>query len=459
MLHHSVQSYIRQHDLIRPGDEVVVGVSGGADSVALSHILHRLSKRMKFEIVIAHLNHRIRAKAADRDEAFVKAWAETLGVEFLSDRRDVPALAKEQSVSIEMAARAARHEFFRSCGGDAVAVAHTSDDQAETVLMRFIRGSGARGLGGMLPVATLRGLKIIRPLLGTPRVEVKRYLREQNIAWREDASNRDPAHLRNRIRRNLLPVLEKEYNPSIRETLCRTAIVFSDEDRFLTEWAVRSAHIDKTYQLRLEQWISLPVALRRRVLMGWLEARGYPPERIDFDLIQRALQLTEDQRGSQRLSLENGWILVRRYGNLQLAREGEFAASLSQPVQVPGVTRMRKEGWSISAQWSKGILTSRPTRPGRIPAAASISAKKVGLAAIVVRSWREGDRMKPYGLRGSKKLQDIFVDAKIPRDTRHTIPVFECRKEIIWIPGYRIARDWALSSETEPALHLHIRRT
>ncbi len=458
MLHLKVQAYIRQCDLIQPGDEVVVGVSGGADSIALSHILSRLSKRMKFGIVIAHLNHQIRGKAADEDEAFVKAWAETLGVEFLCERRDVPKWANEQSISTEMAARAARHEFFRTCGGEAVAVAHTADDQAETVLMRFLRGSGARGLGGMLPVATLRGLKIIRPLLGSSRAGVEEYLRRENIPWREDASNRDPKHVRNRVRHTLLPLLEKEFNPAIRETLRRTAAVLGDEDRILAEWAVQSADIDKSYQLRLNHWRAVPMALQRRILMGWLEGRGYPPEHIDFDLVQRALRLMDDLCGTERLTLENGWVLVRRYRHLQLIRETEDAASFAQILLVPGTTEMPREGWRISTKWSKGILKTRPTTPGRIPATASISAAKVGRAAIVVRSWRDGDRMKPYGLRGSKKLQDIFVDAKIPRDTRHTIPVFECRKEIIWIPGYRIARDWALKSESEPALHLRIRR-
>lgn len=408
-----VKAAIERGNLIPAGASVVVGVSGGADSVALLHILHRLG----YSLVAAHLNHSIRGAEADGDEAFVKALCKKLGIECVTQKTDVPALAKEKGISIEMAAREARHKFFRSQVESpkskvVVALAHHADDQLETFFLRAARGSGLSGLGGMRSSQKLEGLILTRPMLGIRKHEIIEWLEKNKGAgsacWREDATNTDETISRNIVRHQILPILGK-LNDRAAENILRTMEILRDEED----------HPEK--------------AARRREVRDWLIEQGVTPT---FDAVEQVVSFSEKASGTQFLDLE-GFRIVNEYGALRV----EVGCA------VPGAPRTPRTAVpTIKIEEGVGIL--------RGPWCASISLAKVAGRKVAVRAAQPGDRMEPYGMGGSKKLQDIFTDLKIPKAKRENWPVAECGGEIIWLPGYRIARGWELSGETEPALHL-----
>ena len=414
-----VKEAIERENLIPEGVRVIVGVSGGADSVALLNILHRL----EIPLTVAHLNHSIRGAEADADEVFVKNLCEKLGVECVTEKTDVPALAKEKGISLEMAAREARHEFFRSQVESqkskvVVALAHHADDQLETFFLRAARGSGPAGLGGMKSFQCLGKLTLVRPMLGIRKNEIFQWLEKnkgagsrrrqgyggqaacfqwlekEGIEWREDATNTDESIPRNRVRHQILPTLGK-INERAAENILRTMeILRADEETQVARTAARDQLIEF----------------------------GVSPT---FDAIEQLIEFSARTDGTTFLDLE-GIRLVNEYGTV-----GRAAPSEPKTVQM-------KEG--------VGILRGRWE--------ASVSLEKIAGRDVTVRTAEPGDRMNPYGMNGSKKLQDIFTDLKIPKAQRADWPVVECGGEIIWLPGYRIAQGWELFSDTEPALHL-----
>lgn len=423
-----VKAAIERGTLIPEGAYIVVGVSGGADSVALLHILHRLG----YSVTAAHLNHSIRGAEADGDEQFVKNLCEKLGIECVTQKIDVPALARERGLSFEMAARGARHEFFRSLS-PVIALAHHADDQLETFFLRAARGAGPGGLGGMrsfqcfenvdavssprsqcsgnavrTPRLRPRTLTLVRPMLGIRRAEIIQWLEKEKIEWREDATNTDEDIARNLVRRQILPILGK-LNDRAAENILRTMEILRDEED----------HPER--------------AARRREIRDWLIENGVTP---DFNSIERVIEFSAETSGSRSLDLE-GLRIVNEYGVLKV---GQASSLPGQPGRPP----------HIRIEEGVGIL--------RGPWCASVSLANVAGREVTVRVAKPGDRMEPYGMEGSKKLQDIFIDLKIPKAQRDNWQVVECGGEIIWLPGYRIARGWELFSDTEPALHLFLDR-
>ncbi len=398
-----VKAAIERGNLIPEGAYIAVGVSGGADSVALLHILHRLG----YLVTAAHLNHSIRGAEADGDEQFVKNLCEKLGIKCVTAKTDVPSQAKEKGLSLEMAAREARHEFFRSLS-PVIALAHHADDQLETFFLRAARGTGPSGLSGMRFFQTLESLTLIRPMLGIRRVEIIQWLEKKKIEWREDATNTDEDIARNLVRRQILPILGK-LNDRAAENILRTMEILRDEED----------HPER--------------AARRREIRDWLIEQGVTP---DFNSIERVIEFSAETSGSRSLDLE-GLRIVNEYGVLKV---GQASSLPGQPGRPP----------HIRIEEGVGIL--------RGPWCASVSQANVAGREVIVRIAKPGDRMEPYGMEGSKKLQDIFTDLKIPKAQRDNWLVVECGGEIIWLPGYRIARGWELFSDTEPALHLFLDR-
>lgn len=442
---------------------MLVAVSGGADSVALLHALWTRTRGRRGRLVVAHLNHGIRGASAEADARFVRVLARRLGIPCVIGRTDVPVLARRRKLSIEMAAREARYAFLaktaRKVGACAVATAHTADDQAETVLLKLLRGAGPAGLSGIPAETRIDGICVVRPLLRATRRDVLAYLRSRKLDWREDETNRDPRFLRNRVRHELLPLLERDYNPAIRATLGRTAEVLGAEDEWMDLEARkalgRCMSSGKGPALNTEALRDQPLALRRRVLRLWLAQSGVPAERLDFDAVARVDRLARGSRMSCAIDLAGGWEVRRERDTL---RAGPARKECSSPfrcrVRVPGTTLIPELGLAIEVSLSSGVAKERDTTPGRLPARASLSAAAWRRRVLWVRSWRPGDRMAPFGLRGSKKVQDILTDAKVPRDERGRIPLFECGGDIVWIPGYRIARDWAVRDRADVALQI-----
>ncbi len=438
--------------LLPRGGHLLVAVSGGADSTALLLALHALAPALKLRLSVAHLNHGLRGAAAAADANFVKRLAQSLSIPLISGRARVAERARRRRLSLEMAARESRYDFLvraaRGVGANAIATAHTLDDQAETVLLRLLRGAGTTGLGGIAPDVELQGVRVIRPLLRVSRAEIERFLQARGQPWCEDASNNDTAMLRNRVRHELLPLLERRFNPRIRETLARTAAIARDEDALLDAAAAADDPRDLAALTRL------PVALRRRALRRWLIEAGTPPEAVGFDCLAGIERLTATSRGTRRLALAAGWSVERRYGRLVLHRpalapvrlkiERKIESSAGVwPLRLPGLTRLAALGLIVTVRRAAGVARERPARPGVWPVRATLSETVRAGRTLALRAWRPGDRMRPFGLRGTRKLQDIFTDAKTPLIERAGLPVMVCGEEIVWVPGYRIAAAWA----------------
>ncbi len=497
-----VQAAIRRQNLFRPGQQILVGVSGGADSIALLALLRELAPAWKLRLTAAHLHHGIRGAEADRDARFVRAFARRLGVGFIAGRKDVPRLARQRGISLEMAGREARYAFFaeaarrRHCA--VVATAHTADDQAETILMKLARGTGAQGLAG-IPFVTRRGaLNIVRPLRDIGRSAILHFLRQRRLAWREDATNADRAYLRNRVRHEIIPFLENKLNPRLRQALGRLADILEKENEWLDALAANllSECTKKPVALKTDatervpplaaireiprkmpgsiidcrRLAAYPQAARRRVLRIWLAQNGLRPETLDFDAVARLDNLLTSRRGGA-LSLPGGYSVRQRrpasgpvtgrFAGLTLHLGGSLESdpgAFRVPLKIPGTTRLPGLGLRIRAVLAPGVHRERPRGIGHYPARASLSAAAWRRRRVVARSRLSGDRMTPLAMAGSKKVQDIFMDAKVPRDQRQQIPLFECGGRLIWIPGYRIARGWEIREPARPALQLLVER-
>ncbi len=432
--------------------------------MALLAALRELRSLLGIRLLIAHLHHGLRGADADEDARFVRRMARRWKVPCVIGRADVRARARRRGISREMAAREARYAFLarvaRRRRADLVATAHTVDDQAETVLLQLARGAGSSGLSGLSPSVTLAEARVIRPMLEISRTAVLAYLTARGIPWREDATNADLSILRNRVRHRVLPVLERELNPAVRGALARTAEVLREEDAYLEAQAAHQLAMSRAataHALRIEALRAVPVAIRRRVLRRWLLQLGVPPPRLTYEILEKVRSILEGN-GGRRMDAGDGWVVIRRDATLEAVRKTEVAPVLPFRVRVliPGETCVPEKGIRILARMGSGCVRDRNARVGSLPASATLRRAAIGRRRLWVRSWRPGDRIRPLGLNGTRKLQDVFVDAKVPAERRRHIPVFECAGQIVWLPGYRVARGWEAIHSREPAVHLQV---
>jgi len=459
-----MQRTIAAQRLIAPGTHLLVAVSGGADSTALLLALHEVADPLRLRLGVAHLHHGLRGDEADGDAAFVEELAARLGCRCVVGRADVARRARARGVSVEMAAREARYRFLadhaRTLGAGAVATAHQAGDQAETVLLKLARGSGPDALAGIAPRTVVHGVPVVRPLLEVTRAQVEAFLRERHAAWREDATNRERTHLRNRVRHEILPTLAQRLNPDIVRVLCRTAGVLRDEHAWLDGLLAErlAACVDERGRLRVADVRDAPVAARRRVLRRWLRNGGAPVRLLTFDTGEAADRLLCRRQGSGSVPLPGGLRVRREYGVLVLEAAGADrpGPAFRRRIALRGETLLSDPPLRVVTEVRPGIRRDAGGQPGRLPAAASLRRDAVGRHHLVLRSWRPGDRIRPLGMQGSKKVQDIFVDGKVPAARRARIPLLECGGRIAWIPGYRIARDFAVPDATTDALQIRI---
>ena len=474
-----VRRFIRDHDLIRPGDRVIAAVSGGSDSVALAHALHELDAAGELHLAaLVHFNHQLRP-SADADEGFVRGLAESLGRPFLSEREAVAARAVRERRSIEDAARAARYAFFdrarRSCGADLVALGHTRDDQAETVLLRLTRGAGPRGLAGMYP----RNGVIVRPLLACRRDDLRAWLAAGGHAFVDDETNADVAIPRNRVRAELLPLLASRFNPSMVDVLAdeadmaREAWSWMDAEAAALEAAVVRRRTDRDGEgVRVIDAALLhaaPVALQRLVLWRLLrDVAG--PRAIAFQHVEAARRLLAEAGADERARVDLPGQRVQRIGGT-LVLTGRAAGAVGRrpvkpanlfryPLSIPGEVVVPDGNCIVSAEPFDASRSS-----GREPASATVRIGADGAVAmvrgdlcggsLVVRNRRPGDSFRPVGLRGRKKLQDYFVDRKVARDLRDAVPiVVDERDRIVWVAGHQIDAAFRVTDRSQPVLIL-----
>lgn len=317
-----VLRYIRERVLLRAGDRVAVAVSGGADSVALLRLLLELRLELGIVLVVAHFNHELRGEQSAADEAFVAELANEHGLQFFAGRGNARDHASARKLSIEAAGRELRYQWFTQVaqqhGLNAMATAHTRDDQAETVLLKFLRGAGTRGLAGIYPILGRDGFRIVRPLLCVSHAEVEAYLSSIGQVWREDESNLDHRFLRNRIRHALLPLLEREYNPRLRHILSDVAKLSQAEQQYWNDLVARHLMTNPSGELLLAGFADLPVALQRRVLKSFAEAQGGAA--LDFAHVEKLRRCALGEL--RKAELPGDRIAMRANGTLQIRKLG-----------------------------------------------------------------------------------------------------------------------------------------
>lgn len=423
--------------MIRPGDLVMVAVSGGPDSTALLHGLYQLALDLGYQLHLFHMDHGLRGNDALADAAYVLRLAAELDLPVTVVRLQQGALT---GPGLQAAARGARYQAMErvaaKVGAQRIALGHNRDDQAETVLMRFLRGAGAQGLAGIPPV---RG-PYIRPLLSVSRAQIEAYCEQQGLTPQTDRTNLKPIYLRNRLRLELMPLLEERYNPNLRESLARMADLLREEDRLLDRLA--EGALERHGGLTVAALAAEPRALARRMV------RLAAGTDLPYQSVEQVLNLPE--QGTHEFHLPGGLRAVSEYGAIRFERQ-ERTDQDRTPILLaaPGQTMLPNLGLLFSVQPASSLfhVTSKEQillDPLRLP------------GPLAVRFRRPGDRIWPTGMEGSRKLQDILVDAKVPARQRDRVPLLVAGEEILWVVGLRADRRYLAAPESGDALLVQV---
>lgn len=460
--------FIAKHKLIRDGEIVLVAVSGGADSLALLYGLHALHTQLRCHPHVVHLNHRLRPEA-DTDAAFVRQHAEHLNLPCTIQEVDVSRLAKQGKRSLETAGRNARYQFYDALCSETdatkVALGHHQDDIAETVLMNLIRGSGTDGLKGIMPV---RDMKFIRPLIEFTRQQIEAFLTSIDVVPRQDATNTDTRYLRNRIRHELIPRLENNYNPNIKAALNRTADVLGTESEYLntiTRTAFEACRIQtgqETIILDREKFRQHHLALQRRILRQSVSKMLGAISDLYFAHCNAMLNLIEGDTPNAVLPLPNGLQFRRAYQRIIFERKTTEIGNFSYPIATVGKTLIAALNAEINAELGDGASGRTRTPPnGKFEAIFDYQKLRKVFAEpfpeaipLTLRNRRQGDRFQPYGMQGTKKIKDFLIDAKVPRHERNHIPLLVCGDVVLWVIGYTTSDLFKVQPHTQHYLYL-----
>lgn len=440
--------------LVRKGDTVLIGLSGGPDSVCLTHLLYQNQDKLGIKLHLAHLNHQLRPEA-NREEDWVRKLAASLGLPLTVKKVKVKELAASRKMSLEEAARQARYEFFDRLAAkiqaDKIALAHTADDQAETVLLWLIRGAGSGGLRG---IPWQRG-KIIRPLLGTNKSEILADLKKHKLSYCQDQSNLKLDFTRNKIRQQLLPYLAK-LNPRIKENLWRTAEILAEEDLLLEEL---TGQAKLRIGRNLAKLTALSPALQRRILRQSIGRKKGDLKDISFGHVEKIRQMLG--RPNWQLDLP-GLTALSQGSRLDFARgrrpggSKTFSGSKKTwPLNVPGQIRLPRSGDRITARLVRSAQIPWKKLRQLAPKTVYLALHdKTDLKNLAVRFRRPGDRFFPLGSPGRRKLQDFLVDRGIPRHQRDTLPLLLIGPKIAWVIGREIGQEFRVGPQTKLALKL-----
>ncbi len=449
-----VVGYIRRHELMKAGDRVGVAVSGGLDSVGLLRLLLELRKQLGIVLSVVHFNHKLRGAEADTDQQFVAELALRFKLDFHCSGGDVRTYAAMKHLSIEAAARKMRYEYFsrllQTGGVNRIATAHTLDDQAETVLLRVVRGAGTRGLAGIYPQLSVHSSQfsaqaearranpsvhgsqfsaqtaIIRPLLAIRRPELEAYLGEARQEWREDSTNRDLRYARNRVRHGILPRMERNLNPRVRQALAETAeIARTEEEYWNGEIARVLPLVWESGSLRIAELRNLHLAAQRRVVRAAAESSGL---RLEFRHVEEILALSSGS--SKSAALPDGWVALRKRNELRFELVGttdnpdyEYCLPVPGRIRVPEagtcfeatlVPENAEQGYNRDHLLDRGLLTKE----------------------LVVRNWRAGDRFRPAHSKSPKKIKELLQEQHVTGRERKFWPVVVSGADVVWLRGF-----------------------
>jgi tRNA(Ile)-lysidine synthase len=453
-----IKETIASYSLLNPGDRVVVAVSGGPDSVCLLDTLHALSAELGISLHVAHLDHCFRGEESAEDALFVEKLARTLGLPVTVGKVDVPAYCRERGLSPQAGARKVRYGFLqqvvRDAGASRLATGHTADDQAETLLMRLLRGAGVSGLSAIPPVRQ----NIIRPLIEVTREEVLEHLRARGLDFRTDPSNAKQVYTRNRIRMEVLPVL-KRFNPRIVGTLAAEAAFLRDEDEAMEAHcaAVAAGIITEdrnAVTVKRPEFLAQLPALRRRLLRKALALAGVDPAGLSLVRTDEALAFMNTARSGRTMHPVRGLCLERQYDRF-LIGPAAAANSFSRMLAVPGLTAVPELGLDVELFVAKGATADKDAE--NYLWQANFDYDKIS-PYLTLRNRRPGDRFCPSGMGGRhKKLQDFFVDGKVPRLQRDRVPLLCAGENILWLVGLRTDERFLAQQDTKNVLVARIR--
>ena len=462
----AVLAYIHKHRLLRAGDRVGVAVSGGADSVALLRLLLDVRAELGIMLSVVHFNHQLRGSESSADEKFVAELAGRYGIEFHCRTGNVADYASSHRLSVETAARKLRYEWFRRLLEEKtlnrIATAHTQDDQAETVILRLARGTGNRGLAGIYPelviedsprseTRTQQSSTIVRPLLSTARKELEAYLGEIRQVWREDQSNRDLRHARNRVRHTLLPSLERELNPAVRNVLADTAEIARAEEGFWTQAilpllaeAWKSNSDGDIGTMRVAVLSSLPLALQRRVIRAAAESLGL---QLEFRHVEEILALASKPSGVT--ALPEKWRVSSHHGELCFTRLHKAGQSTEYeyPLPVPGAIGVPEIGSCFRAALVPGGSAEVYNREHLLDRACL-------QAELIVRNWRPGERYWPAHRKEPKKIKELLQERHLVGTEKKLWPVILSGTDVVWMRGFPSPAQFQPSDGTAEAVVL-----
>ena len=462
-LEERVLNFIKEHRLATKGQILLVAVSGGQDSVCLLLVLKKLQSTLGIKLHVAHLDHQLRGTESAGDARYVAGLAQQLGIPATIEKGNVRAYQKEHSVSLEEAAREVRYNFLTgvaaAIGADRVAVGHTLDDHAETILLHLVRGTGTRGLRGLRPVTRRQSpegeLTIVRPLLEVRRDETAAYCADYRLQPRQDSTNISLQPLRNRVRLELLPLL-KSYNPQVIEALLRTACIAGDDIAYLEKEASRlyqrlAVRQGNTIILAREALLKLSPSMQRYLIRLAIEKLVGNLKDIEARHIEELVQVLNKPAG-KKISLPYGLVFTIDYGRYILGT----GPSLLSPfpvldgehlIKIPGKTII--PGWRIQAN----VIKPDESSSAGDNFLAHLDYSQVG-DKLIVRSRKRGDRFQPLGMKETKKISQFMIDARIPRDWRDRIPIIDSGDSILWVVGYRIDERMKVTEDTKLVLRL-----
>lgn len=453
-----IRKYCRENSILSYGDKIVIACSGGADSLTLVDVLLKLQEEYALTLVVAHLDHMFRGDASAADAKFVQEFCLAKGIPCHMQQTDVNIFAALHGLGSEEAARIVRYQFLRKVasdlGGAKIATGHHKDDQAETILLHLLRGAGSAGISGIRPI----NHDIIRPLLSVTRKEIDLYCEQNHFLPRIDQTNFEDCYTRNRIRLSLLPKLKEEFNPSITDALCKTAQLVGDEHDYVVESA--KLHIKKLLQksqknsvIEKKDFLSLHIALKREVIRQIIIMKQGDLKGVTFQHIEKMIEIAEFGQVGAVFILPSEIMMKVSYNTLvfSLDKGDHTSQEMNQFSEIVLDETMRNDFFNITI--TARLLEEYPQETGEYSAV--FDAEKIYLP-LFVRARENGDRFKPLGMKGSKKLKEYFIDQKIERSDRGKIPLVCDQQGILWVVGHRLSEVGKVTASTKKFLQVII---
>ena len=456
-LKEKVLSIIKEYKLIKKNDNIVIGLSGGPDSMALLYVLLEARKELDFNIHIVHINHGVRGADADADQLFVQRQAEELSLPYYTKNVDMVGYGKEHGISAEEAGRKLRYGFFREVlskvGRGKIAVAQNMNDQAETLLMRFFRGTGVDGLKGMEFIVD----DIIRPILGISRKEIENYIERNGIPTVLDRTNLMPIYTRNKIRLELIPYIEENFNPNIINTLWRTSIISQVDSNFLEKYSKeRYTDIvvkeDKDYiALNSKKFLREDKSIQQRIIRNAILEIDGSLQGISEVQVTSALSMFLINETGKEFHLSNNIVAKTSYERFILEKgKSDLENDFSYEIEMEGVTKFKELGSLIELR----IVTREDLNNLYKDKNIKYFDFNMIKGNLRLRNRKAGDKFIPFGMKGRKKIKDYFMDEKIPKELRDEIPLIVDEENILWVVGYRTNEIYRVTEETEKILEV-----